>query len=268
MALPATEREVYSRNPLAEVVMDLKFPPILRIETETPAQFQEQIRNDYPRYRRVISAGQLSPEVPAPIRNLIQGMNAVSGPIKHQFEAQDQSWMVSLSREHLALKTTKYTRWEEFRERANRLRTAFTELYRPASYARIGLRYVDIVRRSILQLGDVSWAELLKPQIAGELAAEELGENVDSMSRQLHCKLDDDNCFLTLKTGIAVAEPDSANANKEKCFLIDADFHTHKLTELNHVMVALDSFNRASGNLFRWAILPRLRAALEPKSLQ
>src|SRR5207249_3887147 len=98
-----------------------------------------------------------------------------------------------LSRESLMFRTTAYTRWEEFRGRLERLQATFEQIYRPASYNRLGLRYVDIVQRSRLGLNDVSWSDLLKPYIAGELSAEEFGENIDSASRQLHCQLGDNS---------------------------------------------------------------------------
>jgi uncharacterized protein (TIGR04255 family) len=170
-----------------------------------------------------------------------------------------------LSREALTLRTTVYRRWEEFREELERVRAAFEQIYRPASYARLGLRYVDVIRRSKLGLDDVGWGELLNPFIGGELAAPEFGEDVDSATRKLHCKLDGENVFLWLKTGIA--QPEAANQRKENCFLIDCDFHTHRPTETNHVTAILDIFNRASGNLFRWAVRPRLRDALQPQPL-
>jgi len=270
MPLPETDREHYRRNPLAEVASLLRFPAILRIESEPPAQFQDAIRNAYPLYRQIMAAGQLPPDVPAPVRNLIQGIGAAAGPLQHVFEAQDKTWSIALWREGLVLKTTAYTRWEEFRNRTGRLRDTFVSLYRPASFTQIGLRYVDIVRRSVLfPPNDLPpWSELLKPQIAGELAAAEFGENIDSMSRQLHCALGGENCFLTLKTGIARAEAGVQDGVREKCFLIDSDFHTHRPTELANVTATLNTFNRAAGNLFRWAILPRLRQALQPQPLE
>src|SRR4051812_37441082 len=111
MALPESSREVYQRNPLAEVTAQLRFPPILRIEAEPPAQFQEVIRDRYPLYRRVMTTGQLPPDLPPPVRNLIQGMGAAAGPVQHVFETQDRKTSAALSRESLTLKTTIYIRW-------------------------------------------------------------------------------------------------------------------------------------------------------------
>ena len=171
-----------------------------------------------------------------------------------------------MTRETLELKTTAYQRWEEFRDRAANLQAAFGQVYKPSFYARIGLRYVNVIRRSLLGLVDVPWAELLKPHIAGELSTPELGNRIDSLSSHLHCQLEGDNCYLTLKTAIALAEVGQGK-EKEQCFLIDSDFHTHIQTEITNVANILNIFNRVSGRLFRWSIQQRLHDALEPESI-
>ena len=142
MALPNTNRVIYARNPLAEVTAQLRFPPILRIEAEAPAQFQDAIRGDFQLYRQVRAASQLPADIPPPVRNLIQGMGAAAGPIQHLFETQDRKLVVTLSRESLSFKTTSYTRWEMFRDQLERLRGTLEEIYRPASYGRIGRAHV------------------------------------------------------------------------------------------------------------------------------
>jgi uncharacterized protein (TIGR04255 family) len=190
----------------------------------------------------------------------MQGMGIRSGPIRHLFEAEDRTWQVALTRETLELRTTVYRRWEEFRDRADKLRKAFEQTYKPTFYSRVGLRYVDVVRRSLLELEGTPWSELLNPYVAGELSAPELANRIDSVSRELHCRLEGDNCYLTLKTGIALADPE-----REPCFLIDSNFHTHKRMETADVANVLDTFNRTSGRLFRWSIQQRLHDALEPE---
>jgi uncharacterized protein (TIGR04255 family) len=262
MAFPESQRVLYERNPLADVTLQLRFPPILKIESQPPAAFQDAIRGNYPQYRQVMQTGSLPAGMPPPLKQLIQGMGVQPGPLQHVFETEDKKWRVSLTREAVELKTSAYIRWEHFRERADAIRAAFEEAYRPAYYGRLGLRYVNIISRTTLGLDSTPWSELLKPHIAGELSISELAERIDSASRQLHCQLENANSYLTLKTGIALAEP-----TKEKCFLIDSDFHTHKSTEVARVPDVLNSFNRYSGRLFQWAIQQRLHAALIPKPL-
>src|SRR5947209_5365304 len=41
-------KTLYRRSPLLEVIVQLCFPPILRIEAEKPAAFQDLVRSDFP----------------------------------------------------------------------------------------------------------------------------------------------------------------------------------------------------------------------------
>jgi len=264
MPFPKTDREIYKKNPLAEVVAHLRFPTILKIDAESPAQFQDLLRDKYPLYQQVVASSQIPHNAPQQIKNLIQGMGGAAGPKQHIFETQDKTFSIILSRESLAFKTTTYTQWSDFSTRFEEIRNHLEQIYRPNTYTRIGLRYVDVIRRSLLGLSKVPWSELIKPNVVGELGTPELGDNVDTMNSNLHCKLDSNNCFLTLKTGIALTEPNTTG-QKEKCFLIDGDFHTHNPVEASNVKPTLDTFNRFSGNLFRWSIQPKLRDALEPQ---
>ena len=51
MKFPESPRVRYSRNPLLEVICQLRFPKILSIETEVPVGFQEDIRSEYPVFK-------------------------------------------------------------------------------------------------------------------------------------------------------------------------------------------------------------------------
>ena len=42
----------YRRNPLGEVICQLRFPEILAISANPPVAFQEAIRDDYPQFLR------------------------------------------------------------------------------------------------------------------------------------------------------------------------------------------------------------------------
>ncbi len=50
MTFPSRQRIIYERNPLDRVICQVRFPPILRIDSEIPAVFQERIRKDFPEY--------------------------------------------------------------------------------------------------------------------------------------------------------------------------------------------------------------------------
>ena len=44
------QRCIYDMNPLAEVICQLRFPEILSIQANIPANFQEAIRHIFPKY--------------------------------------------------------------------------------------------------------------------------------------------------------------------------------------------------------------------------
>ena len=48
MNLPEYERVIYERNPLIQVVCQLRFPTILKIAHQEPVEFQDEIRFQYP----------------------------------------------------------------------------------------------------------------------------------------------------------------------------------------------------------------------------
>ncbi|MFR1260789.1 MAG: TIGR04255 family protein [Oscillospiraceae bacterium] len=53
-------RKFYRRSPLIEVICQLRFPDILKIEAHEPADFQDAIRQVYPQYAKRIE--QLPPQ--------------------------------------------------------------------------------------------------------------------------------------------------------------------------------------------------------------
>ena len=55
---------------------------------------------------------------------------------------------------------------------------ALKDIYEPAFYSRIGLRYVDSVDRAALGMQNTPWSELLNQVILGELAEHFFEANV------------------------------------------------------------------------------------------
>ena len=56
-----TDRVIYAKPQIMEVICQLRFPRILSISAREPAEFQELIRSDFPRYSRNIE--KLPPKV-------------------------------------------------------------------------------------------------------------------------------------------------------------------------------------------------------------
>lgn len=261
MPFPDSPRVIYKRNPLSEVICQVRFPPILRIEAEPPAGFQDRVRTGYPMFREV------QPElptanVPAEIANIVRSMLPTRArTTAYEFASEDGAWSITLSRDALALKTTAYERWESFRTHLEGPLASLSELYKPAFFSRVGLRYVDVIQRSKLGLKDRPWSDLLKPHIAGEFAATELAGQVEHAARELRVKLAGEGSVM-IRHGIAVEE-----SSDEQCFVIDSDFFTERRMEPQNALGLLNDFNRKSGRLFRWCIQDALHRAMEPTTV-
>ena len=156
MLFPETPRIIYQNNPLVEVICQLRFPLLLRIDTELPADFQEALREEYPKLKVEKSVSFTLP--------VQENIPAASG-VKYEFasEEEDPIWKVVLANNFLALTTQRYQRWEAFRERLEKLITTLAEIYRPNFFTRIGLRYQDLIVRSKLELRGYSWTDILPP---------------------------------------------------------------------------------------------------------
>jgi uncharacterized protein (TIGR04255 family) len=262
MAFPDAPRVLYELNPLDEVVCQLRFPPILRIETEVPSAFQERIRASFPYYESKPTL-KLPPGLPAELAaSLARELPIAKGQATHEFTSADRYWTLSLTREFIALTCRRYERWERFRDRLRSPLEALIELYEPPFYTRIGLRYRDVIRRSELGLGDTSWGNLLQPWIAGALGSPDVAGSVGHAIGEFLIRLSAPQSFARANHGL-VLHPDTG----ETCYLIDADFFDDQQTEISNAISKLDYFNRQAGLFFRWCIQDRLHEAMRPNLL-
>ncbi len=183
MPFPDSPRVIYAQNPLIEVVCQLRFPPILRIDSEAPAALQEKIRAKYPLFKEkhISDLGiELPPEI-AQLSNSVISTPLRTSRISYDFISADEQWRVGLTREFIALSTTKYERWEDFKAHLEQPLQVFIETYSPAFFSRVGLRYRDLIRRPRLGLENAPWSDLLKTPIAGELAAGEVAGYIEGV---------------------------------------------------------------------------------------
>ena len=263
MSIPKSERVVFTRNPLKQVICQLQFPTILRIDSELPADFQDAIRSEYPILRE--RSEQPNFPIPEEISQLLPPELKAGGRTVYDFISTDEKWVISLAHNFLALTTGDYERWEDFRAHFEGPLTALLDTYKPAFFSRIGLRYQNIINRAELRLGDVQWKELLKPYIAGILSpASGLSENlVLEFKHNELIKIDKERKFLVRMLYGLMKEEHS----QEWLFLIDNDFFTSERVETDVVNSALGYLHDQSGHLFQWCISERLRNALEPRTI-
>src|SRR4051812_41554483 len=107
MAFPAAPRFEYEMNPLEEVLGQLRFPSILRISADKLADFQENLRKDYPFYEKKPSLN-LPPGLPREMAEAFATDLPGGGQYSHWFESRDRNWAITLRSDALTLTARDY----------------------------------------------------------------------------------------------------------------------------------------------------------------
>ena len=159
----------YEKTLAHEVICQLRFPTILTINNVEPADFQERIREDFPQYARKQDV--LPPKV-------VNGKPEPQPPVtNYHFLSQDGRWKLNLTKDFIALSTLSYPGWEEFARMLDKPLAAFIQLYKPAYFQRVGLRYLNLISRTALGLEDTPWRQLIAPAYLGALAEADINED-------------------------------------------------------------------------------------------
>jgi uncharacterized protein (TIGR04255 family) len=262
---PDAPRVQYGKNPLTQVICQLTFPPVLRVETELPAGFQEKVRDAFPLYKdgtgRVPGA-----RVPKEVLRVLRGVGvdlaAALGPRLHTFSTVDGHWVVTLAKEFVAVTANDYRRWENFRRQLDLTLDALQAEYRPAHYTRIGLRYRNVIRRDELGVGGQPWHELLQHQLTGELTAPDIAPHVEGATRETILRLPRFSSKVHIRHGLAAAE------GGEVAYVIDNDFYLDQVTECSDVLSVLQYFSGEAHRLFRWCISDSLHRSMGPEPIE
>ncbi len=264
MPFPEAPRVIYKKNPLVEVICQLRFPPILKIDTDIPANFQDSIRSDFPNFKETsewkveidpTSQEKLPPEV---LSQLLKS----TGTKNYEFSTDDENWKINLTRTFIALTTRSYTRWETFKEKWIKLLKVFNEIYSPDYFSRVGLRYIDVFDRSFIGLGNVPWRELFQPHITGILSVDGIGEKVISFENKYEIQLEDGESKVRIITKFV-----TPRNSDEIAFMIDSDFYINSRINVENATEKLDFFNIRGSRLLQWCITERLQEAIEPEKL-
>ncbi len=257
------ERVHYARSPLVEVICQLRFPTILSIGANEPAAFQEAIRKDFPKY--MTRQEQLPPKV------VKKGNATALEPQKpitnYHFISEDGRWKINLTQNFIALSTLSYQRWEDFAIRLDQALAQFIQIYQPAYFERIGLRYVNAVSRKALGLEDQLWDDLIQSQYIGILGEPDVEE-----SEIVKCALDVETPLvggyrMKLHAGpglVGANNPQNANQPKETRFILDGDFSAAGQVNADAVPEKLEKMHRFAVCLFRGAVTNTLHEAMGP----
>jgi len=240
-ALPDVDCVLFNLAPLEQVICQLRFHDILSIGTTPPADLQALIRNDYPvtAKEQGVALGVGGPEpIVAP-----QGTT-------WQFTSEDGAWTASLTSGFVALKTTAYTDFEDFDARFDKLRQAFETVYRPRTYTRTGLWYVNrLTAERTNDEGPIDWSQWLHQCIAGEYADPVLAPMLEASQHYMVLKQPEG--LIGCRYARDMGRTDNAPAER---FTLDFDHFTNTATSPSEIGPLLAAFNRNVYRLFRWCL--------------
>lgn len=237
--------------PLVEVVCQVRFPPILRIASEEPSEFQERIRDQFPNVE--LEHGFLV-RVPGP--GAMGTPTAEPQTRTYRFRTPDAQTAISLAVDFYALSSNRYSNWEEFAKYLRSTHEAIQRVYKPTYSMRIGLRYIN--RLTPANTGCQTVAEmfdLLRPELTCQARSEAWNEVAEMRSRLV---LTDRDAKLSLGTGYGEEQG-------MPFFLLDFDYYEEGQLGLDNLVERCSRYNDVIYRVFRWCIPDDKLAVFKPR---
>ncbi len=254
---PDYQRVIYTNNPLAEVLCELRFSkPIRAIEGSAHDKFVSALFGEFPHVANLDPPGMPEEEVQAAFRAQII---ATLGGQQLQLLSADALWRVLLHEDYLVFSTRHYERWEGFEARLMRVLNACFDAF-PGEVAGVSLRYVDVIVPSQLDEA-VSFELLIKRELLGVLSEPAFLERASQSRQQLDLRVDE-RTSLSLRHGLTALSDEQTLA-----YVIDFQFDEELPDGAGDLQAALTRLHGWSGRAFRWAITERLHEALGPKPI-
>ena len=247
----------YGKNPLGEVICQLRFPEILTIAANAPVDFQEAIRSEFPQFQR-------RQEAAAPKLSGTPGHFALENQpatLNYQFASADGVWRVNLTSKFISLTCSRYTCWEDFAGKLDKPLAAFIGIYKPAYFERIGLRYLNFVSRKDLGLEGVPFSQLIAPCYLGPMMEPDVREAAIT-----RCSVDTEmairgGCRVKLHAGPGLIKR-GGQPDQEVKFIFDQDLYMPGQIAVNLSAGALQTLHHQANTIFRGAITDTLHEAM------
>lgn len=247
----------YQKNQLLEVICQIRYPTILKIDSEAPARFQDQIRRDFPRYyvrkERVLQKAQAG-ETPENVT-----VN------NHNFVSADGTWKINLTKDFFSISTVRYQSWETFARKLDLPFAQFIQTYEPAYFTRIGLRYENAFSKELLELEDTPWRDLIAPHFLGVLGEEDVEERpVHKCATDIEMQLPD-GCYLKTHAGPGTVKRMDGKGEDQLRYLLDNDLFLVGQRSASQVAQSLQMLHEDAYRVFRAGITEVLHTAMSPE---
>ena len=252
LKLPVPVVHRLDRSPLSLVVCQVKVEENLRLaEPRFALQLKERLQARYPKVSRLVGPrAQLIQQGGVQVEQL-----NLDRPRGHRLTSAADDWHITLDSESFSLETTAYTIWPDFLARLQDLLTIVSTETEPVLEARLGLRYVNLVRgtrlagRKFRELTD--FEGFIAPWLCGPLVVPALGSASQDIDGRTVFSLGE-GCILNARYG-TVRTPD-----EELSFLLDFDAYRDggQSFSPSDLVVTLEKFNATITALFEASFTP------------
>jgi len=230
-----------NKPPLSEVVCQVRFPAILRLSKDVPAEFQDAVRAQFPILK--VEQGILVqfPSVASPDNPMMESL-----PKIYRFRSTDEQKELSLAPDFIALTSRKYTHWQEFLKSMELAIQALIQQYQPPYATRIGLRFVN--RFTLKNTGYETMEQVLglfRPELTVMLKTDGWADPIEMLSQIL---LQDEQGKLTLRTVLG-------KEKDESFFILDLDYFEEEKLGLENLHERLEHYHARIYAAFRWCVL-------------
>ena len=230
-----------AKAPVHEVICQVRFPFIFRINKDDPSEFQEEIRKEFPKVE--IEQGVL---IPFPEAGTKEKLGDPQIKKTYRFRTMDEKTAVSLSTDFFALSTTQYTHWSDFSEILLKIANAVNDIYKPAYATRIGLRYINRITSQLTNKQSLNnILQLLNPELTTYFRHQCWSDPLEMETRIL---LSDDDGKMNLRTRFG------EDNNNKPFFLLDFDYFEEGEIDLINLNVRVDAYHDVVYRAFRWCV--------------
>lgn len=230
------KKKVYNRNPLENVVFQLRFHPILKIEDKIP-DFQECIRDEYPIYQ-IKKQKTLMFD---PVGN-IEGERQEN---RFQFLKEDKNSLITIGTVSLSIDELNHKSSKDLLKNAELALNSLVKVYSPIKTVRLGLRYINSIDKDVISKDinkALDWDDLISEPFINIPK-----KIVDLTNTRFYNEITSDlkKGSLTLRNGLLL-DPNS----KKLMFKIDIDRYFEYSYPIEETIKLLKTFSDDIYDLF------------------
>lgn len=247
----------YKKNFLDTIIFRIDFSEILLLKDKIEANFQEAIKSIFPKLSTSFLSAYTSSISP---NSLNVGHENI---LVYEFSNVSEGLSLKISYKNLIFEAKRYSDFEAFSEKLQKVLVEFNKYYTEYEIDRIGLRFINVIKVS--SKSPLEWSGYINKNLIDSLSfAKEVDSDNCYLNRcmcQQSYRFQDDN-FLTFNYGIYNSEWPAKITQNE--FILDYDAYTKYVNIHDDIQSKyLNSFHGIIQDMFEKSIEEDLRKYME-----